>query len=117
MSEQTTESVIPIKPLYPPVDIAHLDYPSRLNDPGSYPFTRGARAHTSGRATWIQRELSGEGDAARSNEQFKYLLSKGMTGLDVIGDTPTVALLDPDHPYAAHTVGNQGVSLCCLDDF
>jgi len=66
---------------------------------------------------WIQRELSGEGDPARSNAQFKYLLSKGQTGLDVIGDTPTMACLDPDHPFAEHAVGTQGVSLCRLDDY
>ncbi len=69
------------------------------------------------RGNWIQRELSGEGTATRSNEQFKYLIQKGQTGLDVIGDSPTMACLDPDHPLAASTVGTQGVSLCRWQDF
>lgn len=60
----------------------------------------------------IIRELSGEGPPARSNEQFRVLLAHGATGLDVIGDTPTMAYMDPDHPLARHAVGNQGVSLC-----
>lgn len=38
-------------------------------------------------------------------------------GIDVIGDSPTMACLDPDHPLAAHAVGTQGVSLCCLADY
>ena len=60
----------------------------------------------------ITRELSGEGPPSRSNEQFRALLEHGATGLDVIGDTPTMAYMDPDHPLARHAVGNQGVSIC-----
>jgi methylmalonyl-CoA mutase N-terminal domain/subunit len=65
----------------------------------------------------ITRELSGEGPPSRSNEQFRALLDHGATGLDVIGDTPTMAYLDPDHPLARHAVGNQGVSLCRASDW
>jgi methylmalonyl-CoA mutase N-terminal domain/subunit len=60
----------------------------------------------------ITRELSGEGPPSRSNAQFRALLDHGATGLDVIGDTPTMAYMDPDHPLARHAVGNQGVSIC-----
>lgn len=67
--------------------------------------------------TWIQRELSGEGDPERSNRQLKYLIAKGQTGIDVIGDSPTMACLDPDHPLCAQAVGTQGVSLCCKGDY
>ncbi|HEX7409427.1 MAG TPA: methylmalonyl-CoA mutase family protein [Candidatus Binatia bacterium] len=109
-------SPIPLKPVYRPEDIADVSYEKSLNDPGTYPYTRGRRPRQDGIA-WIQRELSGEGDPARTNAQFKYLIGKGAMGLDVIGDTPTMALLDPDHPAAAHAVGTQGVSLCRLDDY
>ena len=44
------------------------DYQDNLGDPGSYPYTRGTRDNPGG--GWIQRELSGEGDARRSNAQF-----------------------------------------------
>ena len=70
-----------------------------------------------GDAGTITRELSGEGPPGRSNEQFRTLLAHGATGLDVIGDTPTMAYMDPDHPLARHAVGNQGVSLCRGADF
>jgi methylmalonyl-CoA mutase N-terminal domain/subunit len=110
------DSKIPPKPFYRPEDTAGISYAEALNDPGVYPYTRGRRPRQGG-AAWIQRELSGEGEPARTNAQFKYLIEKGAMGLDVIGDTPTMALLDPDHPAAAHAVGTQGVSLCSLDDY
>ncbi len=83
--------------------------------PGQFPFTRGRRSHAGG--TWIQRELSGEGDAEHSNAQIHYLISKGQTGIDVIGDSPTQAMMDPDHPVAREAVGTQGVSLCRKEDY
>jgi methylmalonyl-CoA mutase, N-terminal domain len=107
-------------PYYRPENAA-VDYDGDLGDPGVYPYTRGARppaaANGAGNDDQMIRELSGEGRAARSNEQFHYLLEHGATGLDVIGDTPTQAWLDPDHPYARHSVGNQGVSICRAQDF
>ena len=85
--------------------------------PGEFPFTRGRLTNPNNRTTWIQRELSGEGDGERSNEQIRYLLEHGQTGIDVIGDAPTQSLLDPDHPLAREAVGTQGVSLCRKQDF
>jgi methylmalonyl-CoA mutase N-terminal domain/subunit len=94
----------------------------RLGAPGQFPYARGTRPPRApdGAAPQdgvIVRELSGEGSAARSNAQFRYLLEHGATGLDVIGDEPTEAMLDPDHPFARHAVGNTGVSLCTAEDY
>jgi methylmalonyl-CoA mutase N-terminal domain/subunit len=115
--ERRTQSRIPVKPVYTPADVDALAYSERLNDPGNFPFTRGPRPQPAARGGWIQRELSGEGDPVRSNAQFKHLLSQGQTGLDVIGDAPTMSCMDPDHPLAVHAIGTQGVSLCCLHDY
>jgi methylmalonyl-CoA mutase N-terminal domain/subunit len=103
-------------------DDAVFDYETDLGDPGSFPFTRGSRVPRRAQAgladdQTILRELSGEGSPERSNEQFRYLLEHGATGLDVIGDGPTVLYLDPDHPHARHAVGNTGVSLCRARDY
>jgi methylmalonyl-CoA mutase N-terminal domain/subunit len=117
MTEWQTQSRIPLKHFYTNEDVRNLDYQESLSDPGSFPFTRGRRLDLHPGAAWIQRELSGEGDPLTSNAQFKYLLAMGQTGLDVIGDTPSVGLIDPDHPFAKYTVGNQGVSICCLQDY
>ena len=68
-------------------------------------------------AGWVHRELSGEGSPATSNAQLRRLIEHGAAALDVIGDAPTMALLDPDHPYARHSAGTNGVSLCRAEDF
>lgn len=114
-----TRSGITLKSNYIPQDTPDSDllsnYQDNLGDPGSYPYTRGTRDNPDG--GWIQRELSGEGDARRSNAQFKYLIEQGQSGVDLIGDSPTQSLMDPDHPLAKHVIGTQGVSLCCHDDY
>jgi len=115
VSEQFTRSRIPIQPVYTQDDIKDFDYETKLGEPGSFPYTRGIRP--AGAWTWIQRELSGEGDPKTSNEQLKYLIAHGQTGIDVIADAPSQALMDPDHPLSANAIGTQGVSLCCLQDF
>ncbi|WP_027365043.1 acyl-CoA mutase large subunit family protein [Desulfotruncus alcoholivorax] len=114
--ERFSRSGIPVKDFYDCKDIGQ----TRARDvskPGEFPFTRGRRAQAQSMGGWIQRELSGEGEPSRSNEQIKYLLGKGQMGIDIIGDSPTMAMLDPDHPLAANAVGTQGVSLCCKDDY
>jgi methylmalonyl-CoA mutase N-terminal domain/subunit len=115
MTELFTKSKIPIKPLYTAEDVAGLDVEKQLGLPGAFPYTRGIRPAAAWR--WIQRELSGEGTPRTSNAQLKYLISKGQSGIDVIADAPTMALMDPDHPLAGNAIGTQGVSLCTLQDF
>jgi methylmalonyl-CoA mutase cobalamin-binding domain/chain len=96
---------------------AYLSRDGEGERPGEFPFTRGRLANAHAQTTWIQRELSGEGNGKRSNAQICYLLEHGQTGIDVIGDAPTQSLLDPDHPLAQEAVGTQGVSLCRKQDF
>ncbi len=112
MGERWSRSGIPLRPYY-----EGRSGPDRMEPPGEYPYTRGRRAAAPDTGGWIQRELSGEGSPERSNAQIKYLIGKHQLGIDVIGDSPTMGMLDPDHPLAAGTVGTQGVSLCCKDDY
>ncbi|MFZ5632887.1 MAG: methylmalonyl-CoA mutase family protein [Bacillota bacterium] len=114
--EQFSRSGIPLKDYYNHDDIRHTGAGDAAK-PGEYPYARGRRARAQAAGGWIQRELSGEGEPSKSNGQIKYLLGKGQMGIDIIGDSPTMAMLDPDHPLAANAVGTQGVSLCCLDDY
>jgi methylmalonyl-CoA mutase N-terminal domain/subunit len=108
-----SRSGLTLKPFYSADDRAN----GNQEVPGTYPFTRGRLRPPSADAGWIHRELSGEGDAHRSNEQLQYLLGIGQTGVDVIGDSPTQSMVDPDHPLVRHSVGTQGVSLCCKQDY
>jgi methylmalonyl-CoA mutase N-terminal domain/subunit len=48
---------------------------------------------------------------------LRDLIAQGQTGVDVIGDGPTQAMMDPDHPLVASAIGTTGVSLCCKDDY
>jgi methylmalonyl-CoA mutase N-terminal domain/subunit len=117
-----SDAGLPLQPVYRPEHWSLSDYARELGDPGEFPFTRGRRSRSTGAAGgvtagWIQRELSGEGSPARSNLQFLELLSHGASGVDVIGDTPTMAALDPDHPMCTPAVGTGGVSLCRKQDF
>lgn len=102
--------------VYRPQDTEGLHYARDLGDPGEYPYTRGHRS-VDATGSWIQRELSGEGSPSRSNEQFRNLIAAGAAGVDVIGDTASMALVDPDHPRAAASVGTAGVSACRLIDY
>ena len=117
MSTDNPQSQNSAKSFYSPADLSEVDYAGDLGDPGSYPFTRGRRASLDRSRGWILRELSGEGPPARSNAQFRRLIDSGASGLDVIGDAPTFACFDPDHPMAHNGVGTQGVSLCRRQDF
>lgn len=113
MAEQT-RSGIALKPHYTRADVSCSEAPEA---PGAYPFTRGRLRPPQASPGWINRELSGEGDARRSNEQIKYLIGLGQMGVDVIGDSPTQSMIDPDHPLVRYSVGTQGVSLCHKQDY
>jgi len=102
-----TRSGIPLKPVYRVEDITGMDYGEKLNSPGTFPFARGRLPQR--RGGWIQRELSGEGEPSRLNRQLRYLLQKGQTGIDVMGDSPRQGCLDAAQPLAINTVEIQGI--------
>lgn len=106
----TTRSGVPLQAWYGPAS-------GQVERPGTFPYTRGRKAGAQAQGGWIQRELSGEGDGKRSNEQIRFLLEHGQNGVDVIGDAPTQSMLDADHPLALAAVGTQGVSLCRKQDY
>jgi methylmalonyl-CoA mutase, N-terminal domain len=108
-----SRSGIPLDAFYTALRPEHVREPEK---PGTYPFTRGRARPAEAVQGWIHRELSGEGDARRSNAQLKYLIGIGQMGIDVIGDSPTQSMLDADHPLVEHSVGTQGVSLCTFAD-
>ncbi|HET8929343.1 MAG TPA: methylmalonyl-CoA mutase family protein [Acidimicrobiales bacterium] len=108
--ERRTLSGLPLGESYP------LEPRPGVEVPGEYPFTRGRPRRGAG-AGWTHRELSGEGGPTASNAQFRYLIEHGAHGVDVIGDMPTQAHMDADHPMARMSLGTNGVSVSTLDDF
>jgi methylmalonyl-CoA mutase N-terminal domain/subunit len=65
---------------------------------------------------WTMRQYAGFGTAAESNARYKYLLSKGQTGLSVAFDLPTQIGYDADDALAVGEVGRVGVSIPTLED-
>ena len=110
-----TSSKIPIERLYFPEEATAV-YQRQLGFPGSYPFTRGVQPTMYRGRYWTMRQYAGFGTAAESNERYRYLLSRGQTGLSVAFDLPTQIGYDADHPMAAGEVGKVGVSIPSLDD-
>jgi len=112
----STVSSEPIRELYTPDDVAHLDYNEDLGFPGEYPFTRGVQPDMYRGRTWTMRQFAGFGTARESNERYKYLLEGGGTGLSVAFDMPTIMGYDSDHPRSLGEVGRCGVAIDHLDD-
>jgi len=111
-----TESGIPVKPVYTPLDADDERYASVVGMPGEYPFTRGIYPSMYRGRLWTMRLYSGWGTAEDTNERFKYLLEHGQTGLSVALDLPTQMGMDSDHPLAEPEIGKVGVAVDSLAD-
>jgi methylmalonyl-CoA mutase N-terminal domain/subunit len=111
----TTPAGVPLEPFYTPAS-APVDYARDLNDPGSYPFTRGVQSSMYRGRLWTMRQYAGFGTAADTNARFRALLAAGQTGLSVAFDLPTQMGFDSDSPRAVGEVGRVGVAIDTVDD-
>ncbi len=85
-------------------------------EPGKYPFTRGPYQSMYRGRFWTMRQYAGFASAEESNKRYRFLLSRGQTGLSVAFDLPTQIGYDSDHPMAMGEVGNVGVAIDSLRD-
>jgi methylmalonyl-CoA mutase N-terminal domain/subunit len=106
----------PIKPLYGPADLAHMDLSRDVAVPGEYPFTRGIHPTMYRGRMFTMRQFAGFGTARESNRRYHYLLEHGQTGLSIAFDNPTIMGYDSDHPKAHGEVGKCGVAVDSLRD-
>ena len=88
----------------------------KLGEPGEFPYTRGIHRGMYRDRLWTMRQYAGFGDAAQSNERYRYLIAQGQTGLSVAFDLPTQMGYDSDHSMAAGEVGRAGVAISSLAD-
>jgi len=104
--------------LYTPADLAEtgFDYLRDLGVPGQYPFTRGIHPAMYRERLWTMRQYAGFGSAQETNERFRYMLERGMVGINVAFDLPTQHGYDSDHPRARGEVGRVGVPVHSLRD-
>ena len=108
-----TDSGIEISGLY-----AEADLPEELDlgEPGAFPYTRGVHREMYRKQAWTMRQYAGYASAKESNERYRYLLSKGSTGLSMAFDLPTQLGLDSDNPRCLGEVGRTGVAIDTIDD-
>ncbi len=108
-----TDSGIEVSELYTESDLPDsLD----LGEPGEFPYTRGVHREMYRKQTWTMRQYAGYASAKESNERYRYLLSKGSTGLSMAFDLPTQLGLDSDNPRCLGEVGRTGVAIDTIDD-
>jgi methylmalonyl-CoA mutase N-terminal domain/subunit len=108
-----TDSGIAIAELYTEADIPEQ---LELGEPGDFPYARGVHREMYRKQTWTMRQYAGYASAKESNERYRYLLSKGSTGLSMAFDLPTQLGLDSDNPRCLGEVGRTGVAIDTIDD-
>tara|TARA_B100000945_G_scaffold316866_1_gene318586 strand:- start:423 stop:1958 length:1536 start_codon:yes stop_codon:yes gene_type:complete len=94
----------------------NIFYGNKDHGPGEFPFTSGIYPDMYRSRLWTMRQYAGFGSAEQSNERFKYLLGKGVSGLSVAFDLPTQTGYDSDHPIADGEIGKVGVPISSLAD-
>src|SRR5262245_14192961 len=112
----TTVSSVPVEPLYTPESLNGFDPDADLGFPGQYPFTRGVHATMYRSRLWTMRQFAGFGTPRQTNERFRFLLSKGQTGLSTAFDLPTLMGLDSNDPRSCGEVGRLGVAVDSIED-
>jgi methylmalonyl-CoA mutase N-terminal domain/subunit len=112
----TTPSGLPLERLYTEESLGRRDPEEALGYPGEFPYTRGIYPSMYRGRLWTMRQYAGFGSAAESNERYRYLLSKGQSGLSVAFDLPTQIGMDSDHALALGEVGKVGVAIDSLED-
>jgi methylmalonyl-CoA mutase N-terminal domain/subunit len=90
--------------------------PGSVELPGEYPYVRGIHPTMYRGRLWTMRQFAGFGTAEDTNARYKFLLSRGQTGLSVAFDFPTLMGYDSDHPRSEGEVGKCGVAVSSLAD-
>src|ERR1700676_3972001 len=112
----TTLSGLPLERLYTGESLAGWNAEEALGYPGEFPYTRGIYPSMYRGRLWTTRQYAGFGSAAESNQRYRYLMSKGQSGLSVAFDLPPQIGMDSDHALALGEVGKVGVAIDSLED-
>ena len=112
-----TQSGIPVKVVYTPEDIKHLEYERDLANPGEYPYTRGIYPEMYRNKLWLRSFLVGYSSLEETNKAFKQYIAHGQTGLRLVSDLPNQCGIDPDHPLAWNSMLCGGPSTYALETY
>src|SRR5262250_3821817 len=114
--ERTSESGLPIDPVYDASKLTDFRPEEKLGRPGEYPFTRGVYPRMYVDRPWTMRQYAGFATAAESNRRYHELIEAGTTGLSVAFNLPTQMGYDSDAPAAHGEVGKVGVAIDSVAD-
>ena len=114
--ERTSESGLPVDPVYDASKLTDFRPEEKLGRPGEYPFTRGVYPRMYVDRPWTMRQYAGFASARESNERYHELIEAGTTGLSVAFDLPTQMGYDSDAPVAHGEVGKVGVAINAVGD-
>jgi methylmalonyl-CoA mutase, N-terminal domain len=114
--ERTSESGLPVDPVYDASKLTDFRPEEKLGRPGEYPFTRGVYPRMYVDRPWTMRQYAGFGTAQESNQRYHELTEAGTTGLSVAFDLPTQMGYDSDAPVAHGEVGKVGVAIDAVGD-
>src|SRR6201986_2204658 len=114
--ERTSESGLPVDPVYDASKLTDFRPEEKLGRPGEYPFTRGVYPRMYVDRPWTTRQYAGFATATESNRRYHELIDAGSTGLSVAFDLPTQMGYDSDAGKAHGEVGKVGVAIDCVDD-
>src|SRR6058998_1220418 len=114
--ERTSESGLPVDPVYDASKLTDFRPEEKLGRPGEYPFTRGVYPRMYVDRPWTMRQYAGFATAEESNQRYHQLIEAGTTGLSVAFDLPTQMGYDSDDPVAHGEVGKVGVAIDSLAD-
>src|SRR6516225_4735029 len=114
--ERTSESGLPVDPVYDASKLTDFRPEEKLGRPGEYPFTRGVYPRMYVDRPWTMRQYAGFATAQESNQRYHELIEAGTTGLSVAFDLPTQMGYDSDAPPAHGEVGKVGVAIDSVGD-
>src|SRR6478736_2185418 len=114
--ERTSESGLPVDPVYDASKLTDFRPEEKLGRPGEYPFTRGVYPRMYVDRPWTMRQYAGFASAQESNQRYHELIEAGTTGLSVAFDLPTQMGYDSDAKVAHGEVGKVGVAIDSVGD-
>src|SRR2546430_11969640 len=103
--ERTSESGLPVDPVYDASKLTDFRPEEKLGRPGEYPFTRGVYPRMYVDRPWTMRQYAGFATAQESNQRYHELIEAGPTRLSVAFDLPTQMGYDSDAEGAHGQVG------------
>jgi methylmalonyl-CoA mutase N-terminal domain/subunit len=118
--DSTTNSGIPIKTVYTPLDTKDIQYGNDIGMPGVFPYMRDNYAIHYQFQPWINQQTHGYGLPEHTRERMDLLAKAGMKGYfggrayNLVWDLPSNMGIDPDEPEAIGYIGKDGV--CCVTD-